>query len=224
MVRRVRWIAALVAMLVAAPAQADITARFAQRGDRQIIVEVRDNGDSRITVNDGVYVSTGGATHMILTDARGTFVARQADFVALMDELMRIMPLQQGAAGDSFAIEERGTETIAGRNGRVLRIGARASRTDAMDVVVSEDSELAPVGRAMATLLAPILVVATQATPGLSDAMTGLLQRGTVLRFGNVFTLASVDTSPVSPRGFILPSAPVSREALRERIMNGATR
>ena len=93
-----------------------------------------------------------------------------------------------------------------------------------MDVVVSEDIELAPVGRAMATLLAPILVVATQATPGLSDAMAGLLQRGTVLRFGNVFTLDSVDTALVSPEGFILPSAPISREALRERIMYGAAR
>lgn len=220
----VRWIAALVAMLATAPAQADITARYAQRGDRQIIVEVRDNGDSRITVNDGVYVSTGGATHMILTDARGTFVARQADFVALMEEMMRVVPRQQGATGDSFAIGERGMETIAGRTGRVLRIGARASQTDVMDVVVSEDSELAPVGRAMATLLAPILVASTQGTPGLSDAMTGLLQRGTVLRFGNVFTLESVGTAPVSPEGFLLPSAPLSREALRERIMNDAAR
>lgn len=215
-----RWLMVLAAMLASSPAAADITARYAQSGSRQIAVQVRDNGDSRIVVNEGVYVSTGGETHMILTDARGTFVARQADFVSMMEELLSAIPQVPGAPTDSFAIVEGGTETVAGRGGRVFRIGAPGSQTDVMEVVISEDPELAPVGRAMATLFEPILAASTRGTPGLSDAMTGLFSRGTVLRFGQIFTLESVDTTIVPPEGFVLPSAPLSREALLERFQN----
>lgn len=212
------WIAALAALLAAAPVQADITARFAQESGPPITVQVRDNGDSRIVVTDGVYVMRDGVAYMILTDPRGTFVTRQEDFVALMQELLTAVPRLPGARDPVPGVEEQGTETVAGRTGTIFRVGAPGS-TDTIDFVISEDPELAPVGRAMATLLGPLLTASMESTPGLGAEMTGLFARGTVIRFGFMWRLDSVDMAPVAAAGFELPSAPIGREAVRARFL-----
>ena len=62
------------------------------------------------------------------------------------------------------------------------------------------------------------LATAGQATPGLTRAMAALLGRGALLRFGDMWRLESIDTTPLHPAIFALPGAPISREQLRERL------
>lgn len=213
------WIAALAALLAAAPAQADITARFAQSDGPPIVVQVRDNGDSRTLVTDGVYLIRDGVAYMILTDPRGTFVTRQEDFVALMRELMTSISGLPGTRDGPLAVEEQGPETVAGRAGTIFRVGAPGS-ADAIDVVITEDPELAPVGQAMVTQVAPILTASLESMPELGEALMGLFARGTLIRFGFIWQLDSVDTAPVAASAFELPSAPLDRAALRARLEN----
>ena len=77
-----------------------------------------------------------------------------------------------------------------------------------------------PVGRAMSAQLGPLLTASMGSTPGLSQGLADLMTRGTVIRFGFVWELESVETGPVDAPGFALPGPPLSGEALRERLEN----
>ena len=219
---RYGWAAALCATLLAAPAQADIMARFAQPNGLPLVVEVRDNGDSRIVVNDGVYLRRDGASYMILTDASGTFVARQEDFVGFMRALLGAAPELQAPSDSPVSLGRQGEEVVAGRRGTLFRVKfvGSASPEETMDIVISDDPELAPVGRAMAAQLGPLLTASIASTPGLSQGLADLMARGTVIRFGFVWELESVETGPVDASGFALRGSPLSGEPLRERLEN----
>lgn len=217
---RWHWIAAFGALLLAAPAQADITARFAQTSRPPMVVEVRDNGDSRITVNDGFYLRRDGAAYMILSDTRGTFAARQEDFVALIRELMGAAPELQPPGDSQVSLGRQGEETVGGRRGTRFRLKfvGSANPEETLDVVISDDPELAPVGRAMEAQLAPLLSASMTGTPGLFQGLADLMARGTVIRFGFLWELESVATGPVDAAAFELPGPVLSGEALRERL------
>lgn len=217
--RAARFLAALLFLVLAAPAQADITARFRQADDQAMVVEANENGESRMTVSHAVYVTTGGVTHMILTDPQGTFVVRQQDFMALMAELLRAAGQAEApAVGEGVTIAEAGSETLAGRVGTVFRLSRPQHPTDSLELVISADPELAPLGRALAGHIAPFFTTMGGAMPGVAAAASELMARGTLIRLGDLWRLDSVETAPVPPSAFALPSAPISAEALAARL------
>jgi hypothetical protein len=207
-------------LLLSSPALADITARYRQMIEPgEVVVQANDRGESRMTVTDAAYVTTAAGTHMILTDRQGTYVARQDDFLSLLDALSRAtQPDAQPAASRPLAIREEGSETVAGRTGTKFRISLTEESVDAFEVVISTDPELAPLGRVVAAHFAPFFRTTTRAMPGLAEAVTDLLGRGTLLRFGPLFQLESLDAAPIPASAFALPSAPLSREALAARL------
>lgn len=216
------WLLAVLA-LAADPALADVTARFRQADGPPIVIQANDRGDSRMAVTDGVYVTHGGVNHMILTFPGGAIVVRQEDFIAVMTELTSVVGPARPADRGRIAITEHGRETVGGRSGTVYRVGDEGS-ADRLEFVLSTDADLAPIGQVFRAQFLPMLTAQSSTPPSLAAAMTDLLSRGALLRFGSMFQLEAVDAAPVPPSTFELPSAPVSRDVLRERIMGMAAR
>jgi hypothetical protein len=215
----IRIIAALFAvLLIAAPASADITARYAQwNGEPPMVVQASDSGESRVTVSEAVYVTTGGVNYMILDDAQGRFVIRQQDFLNLMADLLRATTAAAPTNAPAPAVAEGGTETLAGRAGTVFRLSDPRQPSDTFELVISTDPELAPLGRAIGSLVGVFGITMSRTAPGLGTAVSELVGRGTLLRFGPLWRLESVEVAPVPQSAFALPSAPLSPEALRAR-------
>jgi len=217
---RFGWIIAAAAFLFATPAAADITARYRQaNGEADVVVQVNDRGESRMSVTEATYVTRDGVTYMLLTDPQGSFVVRLADFLALMDELLRAQgDTAPQAAASGVTTSDAGPETVAGQNGRLYRIVNRRIASDVFEVVISTDAELAPLTGAMAGALLPMFETMGRSAPGLAESLRELLGRGALLRLGPLFQLESIDRAPVPASAFDLPSAPLSREALAERL------
>jgi len=213
-------LAALLALVLASPAEADITARFRQADDSQLmVVEVNQSGESRMIVSHAVYVTTGGVTYILLTDPQGSFVVRQSDFMALLGSLRGAVGRPDAPAGDrGVTITEAGSETLAGRAGTVFRLSRPQQPADSLELVISTDPELAPLGRALAGHIAPFFTTMSNQVPGLAAAATELMQGGALIRLGDLWRLESIDTAPVPPSAFVLPSAPISAEALAARL------
>jgi len=164
-------------------------------------------------------VTRDGVMYMVLNDAQGSFVVRQQDFMALMAELLGVGGRSEApAGGNRVAIVQTGSETLAGRAGTVFRLSPPQHPADSVELVISADPELAPLGPAMAGHLAPFFETIGRATPGLSAAMVELMARGTLIRLGDLWRLDSVVIAPVAPSAFALPSAPIDREALAARL------
>jgi hypothetical protein len=187
-----------------------------------VVVQIGDNGESRVTVTEAAYVTTGGIVYMIMSDAHGQFVVRQDIFLGLMDEMLRATPPATRANDSRLAIAESGTETIAGRTGALFRISMPGNPSDAFEIVVSADPELAPLGRAMMALLIPFSTTMSRETPGFAAALSSVLARGTVLRLGPLWRLESIDSAPVPQSAFALPGAPLSRDELLARLRANA--
>jgi hypothetical protein len=221
---RFGWIIAFAAFLVADPAAADITARYRQgNGEADMVLQVNDRGDSRMTVTEATYVTRDGITYMLVRDSQGSFVARQEDFLALMAALLRATG-EPPASTARVAISEGGPATVAGRTGRLFRLGNRDTPSDSFDVVISTDGDLAPLTAVMIRHLVPFFETMGRSNPELAAAARDVLGRGAVLRFGPLFELESAATAPVPAAAFDLPSPPISRDALAQRLQNEASR
>ena len=224
---RFGWIFALAVCLGAAPAAADITARYRQavEGREDLIVQVGGRGESRMTVAEATYITRDGVTYMALTDSTGSFVVRQQDFLALMAELLHATgETAPPAEAARVTISEVGVENVGGRSGRLFRIGNPSIPSDSFDVVISDDAGLAPLRGVMIAHLAPFFDTMGRGAPGLADALRDLMSRGALLRLGPLFQLESIDTATVPASAFELESPPISREALAERLQAQAHR
>ncbi|HYJ52114.1 MAG TPA: hypothetical protein VEW04_02995 [Allosphingosinicella sp.] len=218
---RFGWIIALAFCLGAAPAAADITARYRQavEGQGDLMVQVSSRGESRMTVAEATYITRDGVTYMALTDGTGSFVVRQQDFLALMADLLRATGEPAPPANAArVTISEAGAESVGGRPGRLFRIGNPAIPSDMFEVVISDDAGLAPLRGVMLAHLAPFFDTMGRSSPGLAEALRDLLGRGALLRLGPLFQLESIDTAPVPSSAFELASPPISHETLAERL------
>jgi hypothetical protein len=88
-------------------------------------------------------------------------------------------------------------------------------------VVISDDPQLAPVGREMARLFDsaanPIMEAVMGTPPPVVAQIRELLRRGTVLRIGNELRLRSVSTEEVADTAFVLPGPVLTRAEVRAR-------
>jgi hypothetical protein len=231
-----------IGLLAASPAWADVTARYAagESGRSLLTIEVSDRGDSRMFFGNGSpSITRDGVAHLVRTDRRGTYVAREEDWTAIQIEhardlrsrgLLRFPP--SAAAGSSpaapaYRVARGGSEIVGGRRGTVwLLRGLRGRAGDrTLDFVVSTDGDLAPLGRLLARINAPSNPRSRQwadagfANDGAShNGIAPIFERGTVIRMGHRMRLKSVDTRPVPASEFVLPSPPLTREQLAARL------
>lgn len=229
---------AIAACFAAAPAAADVTARYASSFGRgpAMTIQVNDRGDSRIsTGNQMAVVTIGGESYLLEADLSGIYAVRVEDAMAAMREMFSAMSGEAGfptppppSPDEALEPVEQGRETVAGRVGTVWSLrphGATAAPgPNGFDFVISSDPDLAPVGRAfarqyggmsegMAAMLGP-----GRGGPGsLFAASRAILERGTMIRMGRMFRLDAVETGPVPASAFALPAAPLTRAQYAER-------
>jgi len=230
--------AAALALLAAAPAAADITARYATGFGRgpgmPTTIRVNARGDNRVDTDNQMAVLTiDGVTYLLAADLAGTYAIRFDDMAAVMGEQFRAMmgedapapAAEPAAAPPAQEPVEGGTETVAGYAGTQwqLQPGGGGPAAFPADAVLSTDPRLAPLARAMAQLAAAsergmvTMTGAAGAWPGSSRELGQILRRGALLRMGQMLRLESVDIAPVEASLFVLPSAPLTREQYAAR-------
>jgi hypothetical protein len=210
------FLAALAALLFASPAAADITARYGAADGRPVVVRVNDGGDSRTDVKDASYLTLGGVDYVVSTRADREFVVRLDDFTNFMARLFAAA--HPSPRDTAVTIVETGTETVAGRTGRVFRIGEPGRPQDAVEIVISAEAELAPLGRTLFRHFGAMITSISASAPRVGAALRDVLGRGTLLRLGGIWRLESIDGAPIPPSTFALPSAPIGPAELPARL------
>src|SRR3954452_13751493 len=79
------WFLTLILLLAAAPATADVTARYVNPGGLMTMtVEVNEKGDTRLSQGNQFAVLTlGGVSYLIASDLTGTYAVKQDDWFAV---------------------------------------------------------------------------------------------------------------------------------------------
>ncbi|MEA3012733.1 MAG: hypothetical protein QOD42_1278 [Sphingomonadales bacterium] len=203
-----------------AAARADMKATYLQpRRFETVIVEVADNGDSRLQFSgQRVWLQVvGGQGYAVYTLLQGVRVVRLADLRQLFAERWPAVPDTSILAG--LRLVQRGTASFAGHRG-IAYFAQRPNDAEPVPIpmlVVSEDPALAPLGRPIAgqmdfAILSYRLAGAT--IPPIFVAVREALGSGTPLSFFGM-ELQYVDRSPIDPARFRLPAPPVTMEELR---------
>jgi hypothetical protein len=238
----------LLAVFVAAscwsgPAAADMTARYsyAPGGPVVMTVEVNDRGDSRISGGSRMAaITVDGVAWVATGDLDGVYAVRRDDMFAAMEEVAQAMaratlppefanlppPSEDETSG--YRAVERGTITIAGRSGTRWLLASRVPRPrDSMEpewvFVVSDDPQLAPIGRAIARQFRLERRGFSMSPAGgefggaLPPEMLAVVQRGTLIGIDGQLYLRSVETAPVPPSAFTLPPTLLTREQFKVR-------
>jgi hypothetical protein len=214
---RVRWIIAVSALLCAAPARADVTARYVadQGGAPLMTIEVNDKGDARVSMGSREAALTiDGVSYVLAADLAGAYAVRQDDWVAVQGEgAPARLPDRTKAA---FDIVAGGTETVNGRTGTLWSIrphGMPRTAGTLADIVISTDPALAAIGRAYAARIAAS-TNASGETGNVADfdsKILAILAKGTMIRLPRAMRLDSVDNAPVPASQFALPGPLLTR-------------
>lgn len=226
------WLFGIAAILCSSPAAADVTARYVSPMTQAVAmtVEVNDKGDSRVSIdNQMALLTVNGVSYLLLSDLSGTYAVTQDDWIAVQMEMMRaMMPhgFGQDADGSDYEMVEGGTETIAGRSGKVWTLRMKTPRPvsaespTGFDFVVSADPDLALVGRALAKtmgLSSAMMRAIRGPASSLSAKTDEVFAKGTVIRMSRVLRLDRVDSNPVPASEFALPATILTREQFATR-------
>jgi hypothetical protein len=158
-------------------------------------------------------------------------VARQEDALALLTPLATGMAGGSARTGVQEMMRQRvevlpvREETVAGLRGQVysLVVITGETRSPPIEIVVSNDPRLAPVGRELVRLVDSLrgtLVAVMGAEPPIYGAIRTLLGHGAPLRIANAFVLDSFSTDDIPDSRFALPGPVLTREQLGQ-IMSG---
>ncbi|HMG47052.1 MAG TPA: hypothetical protein VK614_06300 [Allosphingosinicella sp.] len=227
-------IAAFLALFAAAPAAADITARYVSGMNvpMALTVQANDRGDSRLAMgNQMAALVVDGVAYVVMADLSGTFVVRQDDMLAVMAEQFRAAigdvqgPPRELNPEPAYRVVERGTEIVGGRSGTVVGLRTPGQENQpGLDFVVNTDPDLAPIGRAIARQFGGqtegiwgMFGPGFESQRAYAAALQSIFERGTVIRMGRVMRLDTVDDRDLPDSLFTLPSAPLSREQFAAR-------
>ena len=220
-------IAALVAFCLAAPAYADVTIRYVQAGGQSLIIEADEQGRIRAEGPAGPLLIIRDGTTYVMPPVEGErMVVRLEDYVAIVAG-----PLRERTAGlinpsshTQFVLRERGSETVGRWQGTLYSIepvGPHEAHEN-VELVVSSDPALAPVGRAAEPVFAVIVsmfnLVAGEDPPEFIRHYRSVREGRTLLRNGDVYRLESVSTGAVPTSRFDLPRPVLSRDQLRSHL------
>lgn len=206
-------------LLCAAPAAADVTGRY-RNGDQTMSIEVNDAGLTRLGQDggDSYTIFNGDEGFIVSNEGGGTVVMRWSDMVAVLDaEVARLLGETPGPAPEPQESAERwqtvGPATVEGRAGVEYSFpGETMAPGDT--IVLSDDSRLAPLGRAWARAFAMMPsfggLFGRTGTPATRQLAALLAGRGP-LQLGPI-RLIDARFGTIDPGRFALPGEPMSRE------------
>jgi hypothetical protein len=215
-------------------AVADVTARYSSMPEGPVVmtVQVNDRGDSRISGGSRMAaITVDGVLWIAMGDLEGVYAVRRDDMFGAIEEVARAMLPPEfanlpppGADEDpSYRVVEAGTVSIGGRTGTRWRLATHPpvpdhARMEDPIFVVSNDPELAPIGRAIARQFRAerrgfsLSTGGGEFGGGLPPALLAVVQRGTVIGIEGRLYLRSIDNAPVPPSAFALPQTLLNRE------------
>jgi hypothetical protein len=239
----IRWLVSLLltATLGVAPSEGTrpgVVAMY-EAGESYRRVGVMIWADDRGRVRAGFAAGHGGVMlltrdtvgYVVIDEGTNGAVGRQEDMLALAIAGAQ-GPVNRGIierlARQRVEIVRAGTERIAGVTGDVYRLTLidGETRSPPIDIVISANTQLAPVGREFLrfydSLREPVLAVVGSA-PQPYVAIRELLARGTPLRVGGM-RLQSVESRPLTDEAVALPGRVLSREAFTQYLTEGPMR
>lgn len=207
---------ALAAVLLPLPAAAqDLTATYRDphRTSDQRRIEIAANGDLRSDLGMQSYLlSHDGVDYLVMPGPGGPLVIRVDDIVAA-----RAGHPRTASPPSSAKPSVRGTVTVNGRSGIAYGYPPVNGETQLPYLVVSNDPELAPLGRAFHRLRAIEAAIDTNFEPSPNDPTDTLIGTGAPIHLFALGDLAAVSHAPIPASRFALPAPPLPREeTLRE--------
>lgn len=213
-------------------------------------VEIADNGNVRYQMSTGrTYgLVLGGVDYIVELGAKGPVVDRADDLMTAQKEAMAaFMPsLQHHDTSAGPQLVAMGKTTIHGRTGQAYGYRKGTTATSAISinpdpgkittkeatkseiesvtatpvVVVSDDPQLAALGKVMANQLSKSIAMLSGmigGTPEIADEMQAILKTGAPISFAGM-ELQSVNHAPIDPKRFELPAPPETLDQIRERM------
>jgi hypothetical protein len=202
------------------PALADVTARYAiGDGKQMLVVEIDDSGDSRVGI-DGIFsmIRRGGVDYVVLDRAGKQIVVRLDDAINALKT--RSSPTVADAKEPVFVIMGGAVVQVAGYTATSWQFGPQGD--DMLDVALSADPELVPVGdllrrlaeSALVALEGTVIPTSSQFGPRLHE----LLVKGTPVKIAPLVELQSLDHKEIDAHRFDLPGPVVSAAVLAQTI------
>jgi hypothetical protein len=224
---RTKLFLATILALAPMPALADVTAHYSVEG-KELVVEVDDGGNSRIGVaGKFAIIRRDGVDYMVVEDKTGPKVFELQGIVDLLKGILP-KPSAEDAAKEKVefgVIPGSGSVTIAGRTGTSWLMsmlkGPEEDRKRQVEIVMSADPQLVPVGQVFARTADVFLEFMGSFIPESTQfgaTTRGLLAKGAPLRIHPIdpakpaklkFELTAVDTAEIDAKHFELP-APVT--------------
>jgi len=223
---RTSLVLATLLALVPMPALADVTARYAA-GGKELVVEVDEGGNSRVEVaGKFAVIHRDAVDYLVVYDKEGPKVFELQGMVELFKGIIPKTPDAE-AKGFEFGIAPGAPVAIAGQQGAAWKLlmvkGDDASKKKHLEMVVSADPALAPVGtvfqRTIGTL-SEFFAAMFPTDTGFSAKVAELFAKGAPLRItpveegaakpeGPLIEFKSLDTAEIDAKHFELP-APVT--------------
>jgi hypothetical protein len=228
---KIRLLWAMLALVAIEPASAGQIVTYRGEDGRNLILEIGDNGDSRVAGMgqrpDEVALIVAGELYLVEMAAGAHRVVRLSDLAAVTEEALG--PMFKGLfskLGDDMAkaagitIRKTGSARVGQYAGEAYSVVGldRGKPGKAVRWIASRDPALGSAGRAMQQFVESTLVLATPflgpAVPGMVAENRQLFALGTPLDAGGKFTLVSVVPADIDPARLKLPAEPMSRAAL----------
>jgi hypothetical protein len=221
MLRRLAMLLLPALALAASPARAGLHAEY-RNGSSVSDLLVADNGDMVGTFFDRHrLILRGGEAFVVERRLTGPVVYRLADLDAILRERRALKTPAAAAAAPGLA--SIGMRRVGDREGEAYAFpSSTADDAERSAIVISRDPALAPLGPAMAHLLAAEQSLAEREgmggfEGGGDDPMTKLVATGAPLRIGDL-TLKSVERADPPAERFALPAPAETAAELRTRL------
>ena len=214
-----RTLTLLALISLSAPAWADVTGRYRGPDGAVMTVEVDDTGVSRVgREGSAEYTLLDGSDGFIVTTEGGEAkVLRLSDFQAVMREAFGGLfdgaaETPAGESGPAVRWAPAGAATVEGRTGTEYRL-AEAPTPDGERIVLSDDPQLVPLGRAWSRAFR-LLPAFGPFGPGASiTALGATLETHGPLQLGDI-RLVGASFDDIDPARFVLPAQPLTREQI----------
>jgi len=220
----------LCAVLLAAPAAADVTIRYAPDppGSRALVIEGDNQGRMRAEMGPGqTLIRRDGETFIIIArPGDAPLVARLNDFLGFWAERSAAAAQNgatrlRGPAADShYRLSERGSETVGAWHGTRRAIEEIGRHDPGRDTiwVVSNDPALAAAAPAATWFFETLTRIVADAMPAAYiNAFRQLNGHGMPLRVYNFYRLQGLSADPIPAARFDLPGPVLSPDQLRGR-------
>lgn len=212
-------IALIAALGLSLPAVAGTRATYRSASGEQLQIEIADSGDVRVgdPAREDYGVMKGTDFYMVSrTDGRW-HVATLDNLASAFDQL--VPPIFKGLLGavapkpdSTLEIVTKGTRSVAGFTGTVFEISGMGDRT--IEAVVSNDPDLAPLGRAMGRFIEATYVLSApmlgSASADLITDSRQLFALGTPLEAQDGFKMEKFEQADIPAARTALPAAPAT--------------